>query len=220
MKTLGWGVVSFVEGWLLQPDGDEAGEPYRLTAEQLNFVLWFYAVDKRGKFVYRRAVLRRAEGWGKSPFLGALCLAELCGPVRFSHWEATEGNLDPRLDYEPVGKPHPAPWIVIAGVSETQTENTMSAIRAMVEESDLVAELGLDIGKTRIFTSAGGKLMPITSSSSSSKWSPLNTRTTEGPSPGEAGLHHLCQSSRALTLIRIAARTSFRSLSRTTTSSL
>ena len=66
VKTLGWGVIDWVEGWLLQPDGDEAGEPYRLTREQLNFVLWFYAVDDRGRFVYRRAVLRRAKGWGKA----------------------------------------------------------------------------------------------------------------------------------------------------------
>ncbi|WP_197701703.1 hypothetical protein [Micromonospora echinospora] len=66
IKTLGWGVVDWVEAWLLQPDGDEAGEPYRLTREQLNFVLWFYAVDDRGRFIYRRAVLRRAKGWGKA----------------------------------------------------------------------------------------------------------------------------------------------------------
>lgn len=66
VKTLGWGVIDWVEAWLLQPDGDEAGEAYRLTREQLNFVLWFYAVDDRGRFTYRRAVLRRAKGWGKA----------------------------------------------------------------------------------------------------------------------------------------------------------
>lgn len=199
VKTLGWGVAEWIEDWLLQPDGDEAGEPYRLTREQLNFVLWFYAVDERGKFIYRRAVLRRAKGWGKSPFLGALALAELCGPVRFSHWEAADGNADPRLDYEAVGKPHPAPWVVIAGVSETQTENTMAAIRAMVEESDLVAAVGLDVGKTRIFTPGGGKLMPITASSS----------TQEGARPSFAILdetHHWTESNGGHALARVIRR--------------
>lgn len=199
VKTLGWGVAEWVEEWLLQPDGDEAGEPYRLTREQLNFVLWFYAVDARGRFIHRRAVLRRAKGWGKSPFLGALCLAELCGPVRFSHWEPTEGNADPRLDYEAVGKSHPAPWVVIAGVSETQTENTMAAIRAMVEDSDLVAEVGLDIGKTRIFTPSGGKLMPITASSSSQ----------EGARPSFAVMdetHHWTDSNGGAALARVIRR--------------
>ncbi|GAB1641753.1 terminase [Krasilnikovia sp. MM14-A1259] len=190
VKTLGWGVAEWIEDWLLQPDGDDAGTPYRLTREQLNFVLWFYAVDERGRFVYRRAVLRRAKGWGKSPFLGALCLAELAGPVRFAHWDD---------DGEAVGKPHPAPWVVIAGVSETQTENTMAAIRSMVEDSDLVAELGLDIGKTRIFTPSGGKLMPITASSSSQ----------EGARPSFAVLdetHHWTESNGGHALARVIRR--------------
>ncbi|GAA2843822.1 terminase [Actinoplanes cyaneus] len=190
VRTLGWGVAAWVEEWLLQPDGDEAGSPYRLTREQLNFVLWFYAVDSRGKFLYRRAVLRRAKGWGKSPFLGALCLAELAGPVRFDYWGA---------DGEAVGKPHPAPWVVIAGVSETQTENTMAAIRAMVEESDLVDAIGLDVGKTRIFTPTGGKLTGITSSSS----------TSEGARPSMAVMdetHHWSESNGGHALARVIRR--------------
>jgi hypothetical protein len=161
VKTLGWGVAEWVEDWLLQPDGDDAGEPYRLTPEQLNFLLWFYAVDGRGNFTSRRAVLRRAKGWGKSPFLAAIALAELAGPVRFDYFDE---------DGEPVGKAHPAPWVIIAGVSETQTENTMAAVRAMVESSELPGELGwpMDaVGKTRIYTPGGGKLLPITASSSS-----------------------------------------------------
>ncbi|RLK22631.1 phage terminase large subunit-like protein [Micromonospora sp. M71_S20] len=190
IKTLGWGVIDWVEAWLLQPDGDEAGEPYRLTREQLNFVLWFYAIDNRGRFIYRRAVLRRAKGWGKSPFLGALALAELCGPVRFARWNE---------DGEPVGKPHPAPWIVIAGVSETQTENTMAAIRSMVEQSALVEAEGLDIGKTRIFTPSGGKIMPVTASSS----------TQEGARPSFAIMdetHHWMESNGGYALAKVIRR--------------
>ncbi|WP_329105494.1 phage terminase family protein [Micromonospora sp. NBC_01699] len=190
VRSLGWGVIDWVEGWLLQPDGDEAGEPYRMTREQLNFVLWFYAVDGRGRFIYRRAVLRRAKGWGKSPFIGAICLAELCGPVRFAGWGS---------DGEPIGKPHPAPWVVIAGVSETQTENTMAAIRSMVEGSSLVEAAGLDIGKTRIFTPGGGKIQPITTASASA----------EGARPSMAVLdetHHWTESNGGHALFRVIAR--------------
>jgi len=157
--TLGWGVADFIEGYLLQPDGDNAGDPFRLTDEQLRFLLWLYAVDERGRFTARRAVLRRAKGWGKSPFLAAVALAELLGPVRFDFFDGETG--------EAVGKRHPMPWVVIAGVSETQTENTMSAIRAMSEDSALVDDFGLDIGLTRILVPGGGKLHPITASSSS-----------------------------------------------------
>lgn len=192
--TLGWGVADFIEGYLLQPDGDLAGEPFKLTDEQLRFLLWFYAVDEHGRFIYRRAVLRRAKGWGKSPFLGALCLAELLGPVRFSHFDDETGETG-----EPIGQRHPMPWVVIAGVSETQTENTMSSIRAMCEESALVDDFGLDVGLTRILVPGGGKLHPITASSS----------TQEGARPSFAVMdetHHWTKSNGGWALAKVIRR--------------
>lgn len=157
VRTLGWGVAEWVEDNLLQPDGEEAGGPFRFTPEQLTFVLWFYAVDETGRFIYRRGVLRRAKGWGKSPFLAALCLVELVGPVRFAGWDE---------DGEAVGEPHPMPWVNIAGVSETQTQNTMTVILAMLENAPAVERYGLDVGLTRIYVPGGGRLLPITASSS------------------------------------------------------
>lgn len=189
--TLGWGIADFIEGYLLQPDGDLAGEPFRLTDEQLRFILWFYAVDEDGRFLYRRGVLRRAKGWGKSPFLAALCLAELLGPVRFSHFDEETG--------EAVGERHPMPWVVIAGVSETQTENTMSAVRSMSEDSALVDDFGLDVGMTRILVPGGGKLHPITASSSSQ----------EGARPSFAVMdetHHWTKSNGGWALAKVIRR--------------
>lgn len=190
VKTLGWGVISWAESNLLQPDGDEAGEPFVFTREQCNFILWWYALDAGGKFESRRGVLRRAKGWGKSPFLGALALAELCGPVRFSGWDSFG---------EPRAISHPMPWIVIAGVSETQTENTFAAIRAMCEDSALVDDLGLDVGMTRILLPGGGKIVPITASSSSQ----------EGARPSFAIMdetHHWTKSNGGQKLARVVRR--------------
>jgi hypothetical protein len=155
VKTLGYGVIAWVEATLFRPDGVE--EYMRLTAEQRDFVLWFYALDDRGTFRYRRAVLRRAKGWGKSPFLGAIALAELCGPTRFGGWDE-EGY--------PFGIREPLPWIVIAGVSEAQTKNTLDAIRAMAGDQAFVDAYGVDIGMTRILLPGGGKIVPATASAS------------------------------------------------------
>jgi phage terminase large subunit-like protein len=163
IPTLGWGVIEFIETWLIQPDGDHAGEPFKLTREQKNFVLWFYAVAADGRWRFRRAVLRRAKGWGKSPFLGALCLAELVGPVVFDGWDSNG---------DPLGRSHASPWVVIAGVSETQTANTLDAIRAMIS-SEFADAFGLDVGITRIYVAGGGKLVPITT----------NPATQEGARP-------------------------------------
>ncbi|AYN59089.1 terminase large subunit [Arthrobacter phage Yang] len=189
VKTLGWGVIEWAEGYLLQPDGDQAGEPFTFTREQINFILWFYALDAGGSFESRRAVLRRAKGWGKSPFLGALALAELCGPVRFAGWDSFG---------EPIGVQHPKPWIVIAGVSETQTQNTFDAIRAMCEDSLLVEDYGLDVGLTRILTPTG-KIVPITA----------NSATQEGARPSFAIMdetHHWTLSNGGYKLARVVRR--------------
>lgn len=191
IKTLGWGVVSWIETFLVQPDGDEAGGPFRLTREQLNFVLWWYAVDSRGRFVYRRAVLRRSKGWGKSPFLGGLCLAELCGPVRFGGWDANG---------EPVGVAVPVPWVNLAGVSETQTQNTMTVVLAMLEGAPAMDEYDLDPGITRVFLDGGrGRLLPITASSS----------TQEGARPTFAVMdetHHWTESNGGWKLAKVIRR--------------
>lgn len=193
VKTLGWDVAAWCETYLLQPDGDDAGEPFRFTPEQLNFLLWFYAVDRKGVFVYRRGTLRRAKGWGKSPFLGAIALAELAGPVRFGGWDR---------DGEPVAIPHPMPWIVIAGVSQTQTENTMAAIRAMADGSLFADEYGLDansVGKTRIILPNGAKIVPVTA----------NAATQEGARPTFAILdetHHWSDTNGGAKLARVIRR--------------
>lgn len=191
--TLGWAIADWIETYLLQPDGDNAGEPFRLTDEQLRFTLWFYAVGDDGDFIYRRAILRRAKGWGKSPFLGALALAELCGPVRFSHWDDEDGLK------VAVGRPHPMPWIVIAGVSQTQTENTLAAIRAMSEEGPIVDAYGIDVGMTRILAPSGGKIVPVTASAS----------TQEGARPTFAIMdetHHWTKSNGGHALARVIRR--------------
>jgi hypothetical protein len=191
VKTLGWQVIGWVEEMLVQPDGDDAGGGFRLTPEQVNFVLWFYALDERGRFRSRRGVLRRSKGWGKSPFLGALCIAELCGPVRFGGWDEHG---------DPVGVPHPAPWVNLAGVSETQTQNTMTVVLAMLEDAPIHDHYVLDVGLTRIFLDGGrGRLMPITASSS----------TQEGARPSFAVMdetHHWTESNGGWKLARVIRR--------------
>lgn len=193
VKTLGWDVAAWCETYLLQPDGDDAGEPFRFTPEQLRFLLWFYAIDSKGAFHYRRGTLRRAKGWGKSPFLGAIALAELAGPVRFGGWDR---------DGEPVAIRHPMPWIVIAGVSQTQTENTMAAIRSMADGELFAEEYGLDansVGKTRIVLPNGAKIVPVTA----------NAATQEGARPTFAIMdetHHWSETNGGQKLARVIRR--------------
>lgn len=122
--------------------------------EQLRFLLWWYAVDEQGRFVYRKGVLQRLKGWGKDPLLAVVCLVELCGPSRFSHWDA-EGN--------PVGKPHPQAWVQVAAVNQAQTRNTMTLLPSLMSDRFRQA-FGIKEGAVLIRASGGRRLEAVTSS--------------------------------------------------------
>ncbi|CAM4099029.1 hypothetical protein NONI108955_08920 [Nocardia ninae] len=153
-KTLGWQVLAWLFEYVLTPGGPNAGTPFMPTDEQIRFIVWWYAIDQHGKFVYRSGVLRRLKGWGKDPVSAALALAELCGPVAFSHWN-TKGD--------PVGKKRHAAWIQCAAVSLDQTRNTFSLFPAMASKR-LKEEFKLDINKTVIYSADGGIIEGVTSS--------------------------------------------------------
>jgi hypothetical protein len=155
-KSLGWGVIEWMVTFLLQPAGPFAGQAFMPTLEQARFLLWWYAVDDHGRFVYRKGVLRRLKGWGKDPLAAAMALAELCGPVVFSHWDA-DGN--------PVGKPQSAAWVQVAAVSQDQTKNTFTVFGPMASKK-LRETYGLEINRTIIYSEAGGRIEAVTSSPS------------------------------------------------------
>ncbi|AIS74090.1 terminase large subunit [Mycobacterium phage Anubis] len=156
-KTLGWGVLNWWAAYVKTPGGEHAGTPFMPTLEQARFTLWWYAVDDEGNYVYREGILRRLKGWGKDPFAAALSLAELCGPVAFSHFDA-DGN--------PVGKPRHAAWITIAAVSQDQTKNTFSLFPIMISKQ-LKEDYGLLVNRFIIYSEAGGRIEAATSSPAS-----------------------------------------------------
>ncbi|AEK08661.1 terminase large subunit [Mycobacterium phage Hammer] len=174
-KTLGWGVLKWMSDYVNTPGGHDNPDRLKLlielseagllenenmfipTSEQVRLVLWWYAVDDKGQYIYREGVIRRLKGWGKDPFTAALCLAELCGPVAFSHFDA---------DGEPVGKPRPAAWITVAAVSQDQTKNTFSLFPSMISKK-MKAEYGLDVNRFIIYSAVGGRIEAATSSPAS-----------------------------------------------------
>lgn len=155
--SLGWGVINWLAEYVRQPGGSAAGELFLPTLEQARFIVWWYAIDEDGRFIYRDGVLRRLKGWGKDPLAAALALAELCGPVRFSHWDENG---------DPVGKPCHAAWVQVAAVSQEQTKNTFSLFPVMISQR-LKEEYGLDVNKTLIYSKAGGRIEAVTAAPAS-----------------------------------------------------
>jgi hypothetical protein len=148
------------------PSPSDETQPFILTDEQARHVIEWYALDDLGGFIYRRDIIERAKGWGKSPVAGAISIEEFCGPVCFDGWDAAG---------EPVGVPwgtggRPPPWIQIAAVSEEQTENTYGSLYQMLVANNhrAATELGIDDGRTRLYLNGKpGQLEPVTASAGS-----------------------------------------------------
>jgi hypothetical protein len=159
--TLGYAVAELIEASCVIPDGDHAGEPYRLTDEMVRFLLWHYRLDPTsGRFTYSRgSQLVRPQKWGKAPFTAAIVCAEVDpeAPVLFAGWDAAG---------EPVGRPWATPWVQVAASSVDQTDNVWRALVPMIELGPLAAVL-VDTGETRINLPGGGRIEPVTSSAQS-----------------------------------------------------
>lgn len=135
-RTLGWQIALWCSDYLNPLGSDQ--DVFAFTLEQLRFVLWLYAVDESGGWVYpRRATLQRIKGWGKDPLLAVICLVEAFGPSRFSHFDAETG--------EPVGVRCPNALVQVFALKQEQTRNTFDMFPVLVSPQ-LKADYGVDMG--------------------------------------------------------------------------
>lgn len=160
--TLGYLIGDWVEANLIVPDGPRMGEPYLLTNEMWNHLLWAYRLhpdarqeDDTDALVYAGSMLVRSQKWGKDPFNAARCAAHALGPTVFAGWDAAG---------EPVAKPHPSPWVAVAATAEDQTDNTFRPLVTMLRDGPLSVTPGLDVGETRIKLPGIGWIDPVTAS--------------------------------------------------------
>lgn len=175
IPTLGYQVIDWIAENLAAPDkGDGDYEPFVLYREQEDFVLRFYELDPRGRYVWSRdratgrrkitrGLLGRPRGWGKSPLLASLAIVEALGPVVPDGWDA---------DGQPVGRPWSdlrTPLVQVCAVSEDQTANTWSPLLEMLEGPVVDEYPGLEPLGTFVNLPSGGKIEPRTSAARSIK---------------------------------------------------
>ena len=161
LPTLGRSVLEWISAMLAAPDRSSY-EPLILTREQAQFVLNLYVIDPAsGRRKYRRAVLSRPKGWGKSPLLSALACVEALAPVVPDGWDAA-GN--------PVGRPWSdirTPWVQLMAVSEDQTRNAWSPLLEMLREGPVLdAYPGLEPMESFV-NLPKGRIEAVTSSATS-----------------------------------------------------
>lgn len=150
--TLGWQILGWCGEYLNNFDGSPN---LRLTPEQARFILWWYAIDEDGEFVYNTGVLQRLKGWGKDPITSVISTVEFVGPCRFGGWDENGA---------PIAIPHSNSWVQIAAVSRDQTRNTMTLFPVILS-AKIIATYGIKMGAELIRANSGkSRLEAVTSS--------------------------------------------------------
>jgi len=168
--TGGWQVLKWITDNLIAPSGDG---PFRPTPEQQRFILWWYAVDEYGEFLYREGVLQRLKGWGKDPLAAVICAVEFVGPCRFAGWARRDmPELGVRRG-EPVFGESAVAWVQVAAVTKMQTVTTMSLLPTLFSK-DCIAEHSITFGKEILYAHGGGRRLQAVST---------NWRALEGHRP-------------------------------------
>lgn len=167
--TLGWLVADQMATYLGRPDAgdDEQVEPFIVTREQQDALNEIYRLDPvTGRRVVHRAALMRPRGWGKSPFVGAVMIAEAMFEVLPDGWDSSG---------QPVARPWSTirtPYVAIAAVTEEQTRNTWDPLLEMLRNGSAPDEFGCDPMDTFVALRRGS-IRQITSSPNSAKGGPI-----------------------------------------------
>jgi hypothetical protein len=169
--TIGYQAIMWAQTELLSL-GPEGGQ-LKLTAEQARFILHFYAVDDRGRFLWRDVVLQRLKGFGKDPLAAVISLIELVGPCRYAGIATKDNPAKGIRAGQAVGKPNPNAWIQIAAVSSSQTVNTMAVFPQLISD-DFKKKYRMTIGKEIIYSHGGSRRIQAVTS---------NPKTLEGARP-------------------------------------
>lgn len=148
--TIGWDAL----GWCGTELQLGAGRPWRFTLEQARFLLWWYAVDEAGRWLYRDGVLQRLKGWGKDPLGACLLYLETLGPCRVA---GMDGDT-------PIATDNPAAWAQTAATSLTQTKNTMRLMPGLITR-EARAHYGVQVGKELVHAMGDERLIEAVTSS-------------------------------------------------------
>lgn len=158
--TNGYVVIDWIQNLLRITDGPKIGEPVKLYDEQQMFFLKRYRIDPDAPadagadaYVYGGSQLIRGQKWGKDPIMAMDDLVQAFGPCIPDGYDG---------DGEPVGRPHPSPWVGVAALNDLQANNTWLPLKAMVETSELIDYDGVEVTQDQIRLPCGNPIERLT----------------------------------------------------------
>lgn len=150
-------VERWCERFLRQPDGPDAGQPWRFTEYQRHIARWWYAIDERGRWLYRRGTLRLMKGAGKDPLGSVFAAVDFVGPCRFGGWADERAKIPKAVE-------HTAPWVQIVAVARDQTRTTMRLFPGLFSD-EAIERYRIDVNKEIIYAHGGGAVIEAVTSS-------------------------------------------------------
>lgn len=149
--SLGPVIILWMMTYLRSPQ--DPSKHFELTPEQARFICWMYAVDENGEWLYPKEIyLQRSKGWGKDPLGAAILLAELCGPVRFSHW-----GQDSNGTRIAMGKKVVNPLVQMMAVKHDQNKNTTLNFPVIISQR-LIKEYRMTVNNESVTLKDGGRI--------------------------------------------------------------
>jgi hypothetical protein len=135
--SLGWRNLAWAGLHLQAPRGG----PWTYTLEQARFLLWYWALNEDGGFLYHSAVLQRLKGHGKDPLAACVAATDLCSEdAVFAGWDGDT----------PKGGQQPHSWVQVLAVSQGQTKNTMKLFPSLILP-ETRAKYGIQLGKLNVW---------------------------------------------------------------------
>jgi hypothetical protein len=146
--TLGLAAIRWARKWLRGADGEPG---WKFTPEQMRILMWWYAVDERGRFIYRDGVIQLIKGAGKDPIAIVIGAIELAGPCRLDYWLTPDGRRVAVWEEGAVPvvcRQKNEPWVQYVGVAFEQNKNSLNYLQGIFTE-EAKAEFDITVAITQ-----------------------------------------------------------------------
>src|SRR5690606_33081925 len=119
--------------------------------EQMRILVWWYAVDERGRFIYRDGGIQLIKGAGKDPIAIVIGAIELAGPCRLDYWLTPDGRRVAVWEEGAVPvvcRQKNEPWVQYVGVAFEQNKNSLNYLQGIFTE-EAKAEFDITVAITQ-----------------------------------------------------------------------
>lgn len=150
--SIGMAVIRWAKKWLRGADGEPG---WKFTPEQMRLIMWWYAIDERGRFLYRDGVIQLIKGAGKDPIATVIGAIELAGPCRFDYWLMLDGRKGQLWEEGAVPVAclqKVEPWVQFVGTAFEQNKNSLNYLQGIfTEEAKKEFDITVTVTQARAF---------------------------------------------------------------------